>query len=258
PRVHDLLALGLAHALHDHLLRGLGGDAAEVDVLDLLLDVVADLDALGLLDRVHQADLAVGRLHHSVVGHHFPAAEGLVAAVLGVDLDAGYHVLVDVALLGRCGQGGLEGFQDHRLGDALLMGDRVDDQQQFLAHLLYHSARDGFCAAGLLSMFLGEPALPLPCPAPRPLAPFAGPKPSAAQSGTRRALSMLSTTTVSGWPSTSKVTVPSPTAAIRPCSRRRPSCGSFRPTLACSPRKRSKCASVNSGRSTPGDDTSRV
>src|SRR5690606_40788512 len=48
PGVHDLLALGLAHALHDHLLGGLGGDAAEIDVLDLFLDVVADLDPFGL------------------------------------------------------------------------------------------------------------------------------------------------------------------------------------------------------------------
>src|SRR5690606_9715221 len=88
PRVDHLLALGLAHALHDHLLGGLGGDAAELDVLDLLLDVVADLDALDLVARVHEPDLAVGRLHHRVVGHHFPAAEGLVAAVLGVDGDA--------------------------------------------------------------------------------------------------------------------------------------------------------------------------
>src|SRR5690606_32327299 len=78
PRIHDLLALGLAHALHAHLLGGLGRDAAEVDVLDLLFDVVADLDALGLVDRVHHADLAIRRLHHHVVGHDLPAAEGLV------------------------------------------------------------------------------------------------------------------------------------------------------------------------------------
>src|SRR5690606_34984741 len=49
PRVHHLLALGLAHALHDHLLGGLRGDAPEVDVLDLFLDVIADLDALDLV-----------------------------------------------------------------------------------------------------------------------------------------------------------------------------------------------------------------
>src|SRR3546814_15790861 len=35
PLVHDLRPLGLAHALHDHLLGGLGCDAAEIDVVDL-------------------------------------------------------------------------------------------------------------------------------------------------------------------------------------------------------------------------------
>src|SRR3546814_5123210 len=60
PLVHDLRPLGLAHALHDHLLGGLGCDATEIDVVDLLLDEVADLGAFALVDRVHQADLAVG------------------------------------------------------------------------------------------------------------------------------------------------------------------------------------------------------
>src|SRR5690606_35416884 len=88
PRIDHLRALGLAHALHDLLLGGLRGDATEVDVVDLLLDEVADLGTLALVDRIHQADLAVGRFHHHVVGHHFPTPEGLVAAVPGIDLDA--------------------------------------------------------------------------------------------------------------------------------------------------------------------------
>ena len=92
--VDHLRALGFAHALHDHLLGGLRGDAAEIRVLDLLFDVVADFGAFALVERVHQAQLAVGRFHHHVVGHDFPAAEGLVVAVLGVDRDAHEHVLV--------------------------------------------------------------------------------------------------------------------------------------------------------------------
>src|SRR5690606_42071910 len=64
PLVHDLRALGFAHALHDHLLGGLGGDAAEIHVVDLLFDVVADFDAFALVDRVHQADLAFRRFDH--------------------------------------------------------------------------------------------------------------------------------------------------------------------------------------------------
>src|SRR5690606_6760713 len=64
PRVDHLLALGLAHALHDDLLGSLRGDTAELRVLDLLFDVVADLDAIGLVHGVHQADLPVRRFHH--------------------------------------------------------------------------------------------------------------------------------------------------------------------------------------------------
>src|SRR3546814_4291006 len=96
PLVHDLRPLGLAHALHDHLPGGLGCDATEIDVVDLLLDEVADLGAFALVDRVHQADLAVGRLHHHVVGHDFPAPERLVAAVFRVDLDPRHHALLDL------------------------------------------------------------------------------------------------------------------------------------------------------------------
>src|SRR5690606_20904667 len=59
PGVHDLLAFGLAHALDDDLLGRLRRDAAEIDVLDLLLDVVADFHAVGLFHRIHQADLPV-------------------------------------------------------------------------------------------------------------------------------------------------------------------------------------------------------
>jgi len=134
PRIDHLRALGFAHALHDDLLGGLRGDAPEFGVLDLLFDVVADLGVLALVDRIHQAQLAVRRFHHHVVGHHFPAAEGFVAAVLGIDLDADQHVLLGIALLRRRRQRRFHRFEDHRLRDALLGGDRIDDLQQFLAH----------------------------------------------------------------------------------------------------------------------------
>src|SRR5690606_8173465 len=175
PGVHDLLAFGLAHALDDDLLGRLRRDAAEIDVLDLLLDVVADFHAVGLFHRIHQADLPVGGFHHHVVGHDLPAAEGLVAAVPRVDRHARQHVLVEVALLGRGGEGGLEGLQDHRLRHALFVGDRINDQQQFLAHLLSYSALDGFDAAGLLLDFRAPPVRPLPGRASRPAASLAGP-----------------------------------------------------------------------------------
>ena len=41
--VQDLLALGVADLLQDHLLRGLRADAAELDRLERLLDDVAQL-----------------------------------------------------------------------------------------------------------------------------------------------------------------------------------------------------------------------
>src|SRR5690606_25818211 len=81
PGIDDLLAFGFAHTLHDDLLGSLGGDTAEIDVLDLFLDVIAHFDAVGLVDRIHQADLPVRRFHDHVIGHDFPAAEGFVAAI---------------------------------------------------------------------------------------------------------------------------------------------------------------------------------
>jgi hypothetical protein len=136
PGVDDLITLGFAHALHDHLLRGLGRDAAEFGVLDLLFDVVADFDAFDFVDRVHQPDLTVGRLHDHVVGHDFPAAEGFVTAVFRIDRDSREHVLILVTLLRRSGERGLQGLDDHRFRHAFFVGDRIDDKQEFLTHSL--------------------------------------------------------------------------------------------------------------------------
>ena len=86
----------------------------------------------------------------------------------------------------------------------------------------------------------------------------AGASPSASQSGTRRALSMFPASTANGWPSTSNSIRSPSTATMVPVSRRRPSWGSYSPTLAFSPTKRANWAGVNSGRSTPGEDTSSV
>lgn len=57
--VDDLGALGLTHPLHDHLLGCLGGDAAELRVLDLLLDELANLDTRLFVHGIHQADHAL-------------------------------------------------------------------------------------------------------------------------------------------------------------------------------------------------------
>ncbi len=77
----DLLALGLAHLLHDDLLRGLRRDAPELHGLHGLLDEAADLGFRIDVDRILEPQLA-GRLLEllGVVGEHLPAAERLVAA----------------------------------------------------------------------------------------------------------------------------------------------------------------------------------
>ena len=60
--LQDLLALGVADALQEHLLGGLRADAAELDRLDRLLDEVLELGVgLALLRRLGQRDLLRGQ-----------------------------------------------------------------------------------------------------------------------------------------------------------------------------------------------------
>jgi hypothetical protein len=139
----DLCALGLAHLLHDHLLRGLGGDTSELDRLHRLLDEVARLQLGILLARVVQPDLVLGmelEFFRFIVlveldfgRDHLPAAEGGIVARYAVDGHA--HVDVTTVLLARSGcQRQLDGLENDRLLDALLMRDGVDDHQDFFAH----------------------------------------------------------------------------------------------------------------------------
>src|SRR6185312_8289491 len=132
--VHHLLALGLAYALHDHLLGGLRGDATEFGVLDLLLDVLADLGVRALVQRVHQAQLVGRRFHLAVVGNDFPAPEGFVLAGVVIDRHADIRLFVRIALLRRRRQRGFHRLEDHLFRHALFIGDRVDDQQKLFAH----------------------------------------------------------------------------------------------------------------------------
>src|SRR5690606_31411095 len=99
-----------------------------------------------------------------------------------------------IALLRGRRQRRLDRVEDHFPRYALLVGNRINDQQQFLAHLDY-SARDGLSAAGFLVDLLD---LFLPGRASRPDLSLAGARPKATQSGTRRAFSMLSTDTTKG------------------------------------------------------------
>ena len=129
--LQDLLALGVADALQDHLLGGLRADAAELDVRDRLLDDVVDLGVglaavLRLLDRQHLRGVPVGR----VVGQHLPAAERLVGAGVAVDRHAHVDVL-GVLFLGRRGERHLERAEDDVARDVLLARQHVHQHHQF-------------------------------------------------------------------------------------------------------------------------------
>src|SRR5690606_25666687 len=83
--------------------------------------------------RLGDADLLLRQLDGLVLDH-VPHAEGLVFAGLTVDLDP--HVgLAGEALLGGRRQRGLDRLEDDRLVDALLVGDGINDQQDFFAHI---------------------------------------------------------------------------------------------------------------------------
>ncbi len=124
-----LLALVFAHPLHDHLLGGLRGDAAEIDRRQRIDQVLAELDLrLELLGDV-DGDLGLLVLHRL---HRLgPAREAHVA---GLAVDGGADVLL-VPVLGAAGllDGLLHGFQDFLAVDVLFPRDGVGDQQQFRA-----------------------------------------------------------------------------------------------------------------------------
>ena len=133
--VQDLLALGIADLLQDHLLRGLRADAAEFHRLERLLDDVSELQRRIALGGVGDRDLMRGLLV-LLVGHDGPAPERLVVAGLAIDRDTRIDI-VGVLLLGRRGQSSLQRREDDFLGHILLARQRVDEKQQFAVHLVF-------------------------------------------------------------------------------------------------------------------------
>ena len=135
--VHDLadavlvlrvlaLTLGVAHLLHDHLLGGLRGDAAEIDRRQRIRDEVADL---GL--RIEPARLDERNLRRLVLHGilHLAEAHQADLAVLAIDLGA------DVVLLAVLRASRLLDRLFHRdqhlvAIDALVARDGVRDLQQ--------------------------------------------------------------------------------------------------------------------------------
>ena len=121
------LALVFAHPLHDHLLGGLRGDAAEIDRRQRIDQVLADLDVrlelLGDVDR----DLGFLVLH----GFH-GLGPSRQANVAGLAIDRGADVLL-VAVLGAAGllDGLLHRLEHFLAVDGFLPRDGIGDQQQF-------------------------------------------------------------------------------------------------------------------------------
>ena len=130
--VEHLLALGVADPLQDDLLGGLGADAAEVDRLELFLDVVADLHVGAQLAGVDDAHLGLV-VHDLLVEHYQPAALRGVITRIAVDRHHHVGIVVD-AFLGRRGQGGFERGKNDLLGDVLLTRQGIDKQQDLAAH----------------------------------------------------------------------------------------------------------------------------
>ncbi len=132
--VHDLGALGFAHLLHDDLLGGLRGDAAEGDRFHRHFDEPADLGLRFDVDGIVEAQFALRKLElGGIVGEDLPATKRLVLAGLAVDLDAHVDVVAVLAPRRRC-ERRLERLEDDLACDALLVGDGLDDFQDLLVH----------------------------------------------------------------------------------------------------------------------------
>ncbi len=121
------VALGLAHLLHDDLLRRLGGDAAVIERRQRLGNVVADLRR-GIAD----ARLVDGDLRRVVLHDVDHLEQALQANLAGLLVDLGAHVgLRAVAGLRRLLDRVLHGADDDAAVDRLLARDCVGDLQEF-------------------------------------------------------------------------------------------------------------------------------
>ena len=121
-----LVALGLADLLHQHLLGGLGGDAAEIERRQQFGDPVADLRRRVLLLRFGERDL--GRVVLDLIDDQQQAREADFAG-LGVDLGAHFGLLT-VARARRLLHRVLHRGEHDRSVDRLLARDGVDDLQE--------------------------------------------------------------------------------------------------------------------------------
>jgi hypothetical protein len=141
--LEDLLALGVAHLLQQHLLGGGNGGAAEVLDGDFHLEVVAGGGFLvvlaGLVQQhvvlVDGRDFVGGHLgiHVGVVVHHGHAQEHADLAGLGVDV--GLDVLLQVEVLARrVDEGLLQRVEHDGAVEVLRLGDEVEAFQEVVFH----------------------------------------------------------------------------------------------------------------------------
>jgi hypothetical protein len=115
----DLRALGVAHALHDHLLGGLRCDTAELDIFHLDLVEIPNLEIRVLLGSFLRGELGAEQ-REFIIGHHEPATHRQVVARIAIDRDLNIGLFV-VAFLGRRRQRQLHRLEDDVLGHPLLV-----------------------------------------------------------------------------------------------------------------------------------------
>ena len=132
--IEDLLALGVADLLQNHLLGGLCANPAKIDGFQRLFQVVANIDVRILLLRVRQGNML--RFKDKVlVGHHFPTPEGLEIARFAINHHANIGVVVNP--LFRCRrERQLESAEDNLLAHVLFTRQNVYQKQNFAAHIL--------------------------------------------------------------------------------------------------------------------------
>ena len=120
------VALGLAHLLHDHLLRRLRGDPAELEGRERLGDVIAGLSRRVALARIFDADLRRGIVDR-VGDQKMPRDPQFAGLRIDLGMDIG---LEPVARTRRLGDQFLHR-RDHDLPvDELLARHRVGDLQK--------------------------------------------------------------------------------------------------------------------------------
>ena len=123
------VALALAQALTDHVLGGLGGDAAELFGFQLGDHALADLVALADLLGILQADLGVGVLD---LLHDVAQQAGAESADLGVDINDNVVVLDFVVFLYGNDDSGLDLFDQIVLGQSALLFQRSESLKKFI------------------------------------------------------------------------------------------------------------------------------